>query len=93
MNEIVCYKPTTEDWHPSFYIGIDKVLRVTFHGKLTNYNDEKADIYRVSVWGADDCGMEYDCATDHEAWLKFQCVLMLNDVTYNSLIDMGFVSA
>lgn len=93
-------KPTQDNWHGSYtldgwYKGVEKPMFVEciFNGNITAYDHKLAPVWRTCVWGNDDCGMEFDCATEAEAWNKFLQVIGMKYVNRKDLIDLGFVSA
>jgi len=87
------FKLTRDDWYPSYYLEDGRmVVEVTYHSKLRTFGDSPP-VWRTSVWGADDCGMEIDCGTEKEAWDKFTQVIAMDYVDRVSLKFMGFVSA
>jgi len=93
-------KPTQDDWHGSYIIdGYHKgvknpmLVEVTFHGNIMSYDPELTPIWRTSVWGNDDCGMEYDCASEAEAWNMFLQVISMKHVNRKDLNELGFVRA
>lgn len=93
-------KLTQDDWYGSYeltgyYKGLEKpmVVEVIFNGNITAYNPKSEPVWRTCVWGNDDCGMEFDCATEAEAWNKFLQVIGMDYVNRDRLIALGFVSA
>lgn len=101
MNErIAVLKPTQDNWYPSYavegsYNGVrnQMMVEVKFHGNIRCYDSKINPVWRTSVWGADDCGMDFDCETESECWDKFIQVLRMNFVNRDELIKLGFVYA
>lgn len=81
------FKKTQDNWFPNYR---DDVVRVTFHGNIGSSEDPCC---RVSVWGEDDCGMEYDCDTESEAWNIFLQVINMKYVNKAALKEMRFMFA
>ncbi len=89
------FVPVNENWYPSFkidYQGEILLVRVTLHETTLSFDPP---FTRVSVWGADDCGMEKDyLATEFaqakEDWLK---VIQQKNLTRKWLNEQGFVNA
>lgn len=89
------FKVTRDDWYPSYFLEDHRkvmLVEVTYHGKLATFNNSPP-VWRTSVWGNDDCGMEIDCATEQEAWDKFVQVISMDYVDRVSLKAIGFISA
>lgn len=93
-------KPTQDDWYGSYtlegwYEGVEKQMFVQciFNGNITAYDPTLAPVWRTSVWGNDDCGMEVDCDTEAEAWVKFLQVIGMQFVNREDLTALGFVPA
>jgi hypothetical protein len=89
-NRIVVFKLTDEDWHPSFKIEGKygpSVLKVAHHEKSPN------GIHRVSVWGGDDFGMEFDTDDYGMAWSVFLRICGMPTVTQQALKNLGFITA
>jgi hypothetical protein len=91
-------KPTQDDWYGSYtidgrYNGVDKQMfvEVIFNGNISPPG--QTPTWRTCVWGNDDCGMEFDCSTEAEAWNKFLQVIGMKFVNRDELIKLGFVSA
>lgn len=78
------FKKTSDEWCPN-YPG--DTVRVSYRGNIGN------NVYRVCAWGDDDLGMEFDHESESVVWQKFIEVISLEDVTFEKLIEMGFVSA
>lgn len=91
------FKPTQDDWYGSYningyYRGVKDpmMVEVIFNGNIGNAADP---CWRTCVWGTDDCGMEFDCDTEAEAWNKFLQVIGMKFVNMVDLKNLGFVSA
>jgi hypothetical protein len=91
-------KQTSDDWYGSYHIedwykGKEKQMfvEVVFNGDISLPGE--TPIWRTCVWGNDDCGMEYDCDTEAEAFNKFLQVIGQESVTREFLSSLGFVSA
>lgn len=87
------FKLTSDDWYPSYQLKgyhkgtkDPKMVEVS-HLKLTNGQ------YRVCVWGADDCGMDFDTNSGNKAFRVFMMILDWDVVTKAKLKEMGFVTA
>lgn len=85
---IQVYKETSEDWYPSFNLSTTHtskgLVRVSFHYPVsTNHS------YMVSVWGADDCGMELQFTDKQEAMNCFMGIISLKDITMSQLKELG----
>lgn len=79
------WKETTDDWYPNFEGNIVAV-------SLLKLNDiPPNNCWRVSIWGADDDGMEKDFLTRIEALDEFN--LLPEVITKDYLIDRGFSRA
>ena len=93
--KIEVYKPTKEDWHGSFRIqwqGEVMLVRVsTFPMRPWSGNLKK--LWRVCVWGDDDCGMEKDFLHPDEAKRAFDYIVGLEYVNRIDLFNIGFQSA
>ena len=94
------FKPTKDNWCDSYKIagycnGIQNqmLVAVTFHGNIMAYDPKQAPVWRTSVWGNDDGGMEYDCATEAECWNIFLQVIGWDSVDKDALRELGFVIA
>lgn len=87
MNRCEVYKETTDDWCPNFH---GNLVEVTFHGNITRPKQD-IPVYRVSVWGNDDLGMEFDTEDEKTALTIFMQVIGLKYVTFVDLKQLGFV--
>lgn len=83
------FKRTSDEWYPSYleYRNGESLVEVSF------YYVKHADKYIVCAWGADDCGLEKIFDNEQESWVCFLEVIGYEDVTRDSLIKLGFVSA
>lgn len=92
--EMTVFKRTQDDWYGSYYTSHDEMLvECIFNGNIMQNFPGKLPIWRTCVWGTDDCGMEIDCTTEAEAWIKFLQVIGLEFVNRDELLKLGFVSA
>lgn len=83
-----CYKPTMDDWCPSYNInGLDAV-KVMFIILIDGG-------YRVAVWGRDDYGMEkdFDKNSYEDARWTFDRLVSEDYVNQNFLTEFGFSMA
>ena len=78
------FKKTSDEWCPN-YPG--DTVEISYLGKIDD------EVYRVCAWGRDDCGMDFDHESESVVWQKFIEVISLEDVTFEKLKEMGFVSA
>lgn len=92
------YKKTSDNWCGNYTIitphastDID-LVEVKFHGNIAS-PQESVPYYRVSVWGNDDCGMEFDCDNEKLALTKFMEVIGLEIITFDALKQLEFISA
>lgn len=84
---ITVFLPVLEDWSPSFKTGYEEktlLVRVCIMPLTT--------VVRVSVWGADDLGMEKDYSPEDyaEALLQFNKVIQKKHPTRDWLKQEGF---
>ena len=90
------FKKTTDNWCGNYIISDShnqyEAVRVSFV-ELKNSGDEY--MWRICVWGTDDCGMERDFIADefHIARDLFSSILTWEYVTFDKLIKNGFISA
>ena len=95
--KIEVFKRTQDNWYGNFKVRDDRrvesLVMVSFHGNICSYNSKLDPIWRTSVWGNDDTGMEIDCATEAEAREKFQQVIEMEYVDRAPLLKLGFVGA
>jgi hypothetical protein len=87
-------KPTNDDWCDSYVIeghyNGDKnqmLVEVSFRGEIA------PGVWRTSVWGNDDFGMEYDCDSETKCWNMFLRVIGMRYVDAVPLRQFGFVTA
>jgi hypothetical protein len=95
---VSCFKPTRDDWYPSYGCcageGIDnaqfphKLVRVVLH-----LWPAPSGRVRVSVWGADDTGMERDFDGEFAARTVWETILAHEFVSKHELTRLGFVHA
>ncbi|MGD9670284.1 MAG: hypothetical protein AB7U75_14800 [Hyphomicrobiaceae bacterium] len=91
MTEV--FKEVPQDWYGNFRIANDaryegKRFVSVKCGKLPLGRD-----WRVSVWGNDDFGMEYDVELEGVARSIFNTVVNTPDLTQEKLEAIGFVRA
>ena len=92
MNKFSVYKKTTDNFCGNYMLtNGDQLVNVTFHGNISPPNHPL--YYRVSVWGNDDLGFEYDTDSESDAYTKFMLVIGLENITFDLLRDIGFVFA
>jgi hypothetical protein len=83
------FKQTQDDWFPCYkLIHKTNLVIVRFSALNPEYNK-----WRVSVWGEDDCGMEFDEQYENIAFNKFLQVIGMEYVNKKALIELGFVTA
>lgn len=87
------FVPVEEDWYPSFQIkwqGTIQLVRVTLHRYYLKSSEQS---FRVSVWGADDCGMEKDYLADEllRAQLDWLKIVQQKKLTKEWLLSEGFI--
>lgn len=90
------YKHTTEDWAPSFRLCTpnyhnDKTRLLRVH--MFRYESKRPYLYRICVWGADDTGMELDTKDRIRAMDALQAIIRVENVSKQSLVDLGFIDA
>ena len=89
---IKVYKETSEDWYPSFKLSTTHIskglVKVSFHYPVTTHNG-----YMVSVWGADDCGMELQFSEKQKAMDCFMNIISMKDITISQLKELGLHNA
>jgi len=94
MKKITVFKRTSDNWCGNYIIKSDYVdisaVRVMYHDNISAPGEQP--VYRTSVWGNDDLGMEIDCDSDNKAYIKFLEVIGLEDVTMDKLKELEFVS-
>ena len=94
MEKVSTFKKTSDDWYPCYFIANDKrheqgMVEVKFHGNINppSYNYKT---YRVSVWGADDCGMDFDTSDELLAEVMYIELLRMPYITKEKLTEFGF---
>ncbi len=94
MKRVDVFKKTNDDWYPAFEMGGEKLVEVSFI-QLTPWLPAEERVWRVCVWGNDDCGMERDFSPNEEnlAWSIFINVIGEEYVDMKFLLSLGFVSA
>jgi len=81
-----CFKKTKDNWCGNYY---NELVKLTFHGNISPY--QETPIYRVSIWGNDNMGMEFDTNNELTAQGIFQQVIGLEYVNRADLIKLNFV--
>lgn len=96
--KIKVYKPTLDDWYESYKLTLSSsnterqmLVECIFNGNIMEFFPDEMPIWRTCVWGTDDCGMEFDCSTEAEAWNKFLQVIGMEFVDMQKLSALGFV--
>ena len=91
------FKTTTDDWYGSyvlqeFHKGVDgkMLVGVSFLGNIVAYDKTKPPVWRTCVWGNDDYGMNFDCASEGECWIIFLRVIGMENVNQKDLKQLGF---
>ena len=94
MKRVDVFKKTNDDWYPAFEMGGEKLVEVSFI-QLTPWLPVEERVWRVCVWGNDDCWMERDFNPNEEnlAWSIFLNVIGEEYVDMKFLLSLGFVSA
>lgn len=91
MRIVEVFKRTSENWRSSYQlISGESLVLVSFIAIDASYDDKN---WRVCVCGSNDCGMESDFINEKSAWSCFIELIGLEDITFSSLKDRGFVSA
>ncbi len=92
MNRTSAYKVTTDDsWYPAYevYASSKRLVEVVYHGDISPPN--RYPVYRVSVRGRDDFGMERDFISENEAIRMFMAVIQMDVVNQDELNRLGFM--
>lgn len=92
MNQVITFKETDDEWCGNYHLYENNLnlVKVTFHGNIISTLSDSTPIFRVSVWGNDDIGMDADFYEESTAWNKFIEVLALNKVNHDDLEKLGF---
>lgn len=90
-----CFKPTKDCWYPNFP---DNQVRVTLHMFIPLFNKKGKfhnHMHRVSVWGADDCGMEKDFKQSELGQAKdlYNLLIQQPSIERKYLESLGFIPA
>ncbi len=87
---IHAFKSTSDNWAGNFKIEND----ARYQGGYVEVSLLKLGpdfyVHRVCVWGNDDRGMEFDTEDELEAKEVFQKVILMDDVTFEKLQQLGF---
>ena len=93
--QCVVFKRTTDNWYGNYKVvddcRVSDLVEVTFCGNISL--NEQSPIYRVCVWGNDDCGIEFDTENEATAWNVFLQVIGNDDVTMKLLKQLNFMVA
>lgn len=89
MKKYTVYKETSDDWCPSYELSTHFQTDIKSMAQV-NFGGLSDGMYRVSVWGADDIGMNIDFKSDFNALSMFLKVLQLDDITMDKLTELGF---
>lgn len=76
-----CYIPSPDSWYPNYE---DGTVRVGF--------DSKNNYFKVSVWGADDFGLEKEFTTRLEAIELYRKLSKCSIITIKQLKELGFIN-
>lgn len=90
MRRISCFKPTSDDWYPCYKIANDQRHQGGFVEVALRTIDPEGKIYRVSIWGADDLGMDQDTSDPMEAQEWYNRVVNASIVSKKELLIWGF---
>ncbi len=77
-------KKTTDDWYPNYP---NDMVRLVYVGRLNN------GFFRISVWGADDCGYEFDTEDEEKAKKLFEFLKRTQVIRKSELRNLGFRQA
>lgn len=95
MDRVYCFKLTSDDWYSEYKISKDvryenaKFVCVTFHGNLNAYDSTMKPVYRTSVWGNDDTGIDKDSEIESEAFELYLDLCSLKNVTKEYCLKRG----
>jgi hypothetical protein len=95
MEKIVAFKPTRDDWAGNFvihYQGDINLVRVSTF-PLHAWKTDMPLLWRVCIWGNDDCGMEKDFDNPKDAMKAYQHIVALEFVNKTELFSLGFGNA
>lgn len=81
------FKNTQDDWHGNYN---GNQVKLTYHGVINSYiKDESKFIYRVSVWGNDDLGMDKDFDNHLDAKRLFNQIDAMKYVNKEDMLKLG----
>ena len=84
---VVHFKNTKDYWAPNYN---KNQVKLSYHGVINPYvQDITKFVYRVSVWGADDLGMDRDFDNHLDAKKLFNKIDSLKYVNKDILLDLG----
>lgn len=81
------FKNTKDDWYPNYP---NNQVRLTYHSCINSYKPESEWVYRVSVWGNDDFGIDRDFKDPMEAKRMFNKLDAMKFINHQDLYDLGF---
>ena len=84
---ITAYKPTNENWFPSYGALDSGDQSYLLSVSLIALND---GLFRVCVWGADDFGMELDQVSRKKAIKLYISLMLMTTIRKSDLAEMGF---
>lgn len=97
MDKITVYKETKENWYPSFSIRNNHMNNPEKEQKLVAvYFSQLYDkSLIVSVWGADDLGMEkvFPPSEREQAFELFLTIISRRSITYDFVESLGLIGA
>lgn len=85
--QIEVYKKSSDDWYGNYYT---ELVLIGFTHLIAIPSCNHTEQWRVSAWGNDDFGMIKDFDNRDEAFNCFISVINLEDVTHDSLKELGF---
>lgn len=87
------FKLTHDDWYPEWQLSRPDARFESTGLVQVSFSRLSDGLYRVCVWGADDCGMEYDFEKFSDARRVLRKILRVKYVNKNWLKNLGFVYA
>lgn len=78
--------PTTDDWHPNG--PRNTVECCVYRDDARTTVPRRGPVFRVTVWGADDTGMEAGFSSEKDAYLMYDS--LPNPITMEWLRQKGF---
>lgn len=95
MHRTSAFKKTSDDWYPCYFLKGEEnrhpqgFVEVSFHGDINPPSYGYAT-YRVSVWGADDLGMDFDTGVEEIAIDLYHQVIDTPIISREDLMTIGF---